>query len=268
MSLAEDVTYSRLEASAFEGMTIEDRIEDLIRSSRIRFRDLKYWLSGENPQDKFTEATNKRAQRVYGVEKVSEPTLRAMKMVDRRDFVLPSVRIYGREMSALGIGEGQTISSPDTVAVMLDLLEINHDNSILEIGAGSGYSAAVMSKLTNGRIVSLERRKELQALAAINLKRAKVPNVTVSSGDYFDKSQRLPGNMQKLPETYDRIVSCAQMEDYRAAHPLIDRLTEGGIFLSPIKLDDGNVYFCKYVQGQGWEEASMKTQFVPYVTSR
>jgi len=150
----------------------------------------------------------------------------AMLSIRREDFVPPSVRRYAYDDTPLEIGFGQTISAPHMVAMMCEELELKKGLKILEIGAGSGYHAAVISKIIGeeGKIYSIERIVELAEFARKNLEKAEIKNVEVIEGD---------GSLG-LPEyaPYDRILVTCSAPDI--PEPLIEQLKEGGIILIPV----------------------------------
>ncbi|MDX1650222.1 MAG: protein-L-isoaspartate(D-aspartate) O-methyltransferase [Myxococcota bacterium] len=118
--------------------------------------------------------------RAAGIE--DPRVLEAMAAVPRHVLVSEALhhRAYGDR--ALPIGEGQTISAPDTVARMSQALELRGDEGVLEIGTGSGYQAAVLSRLA-ARVVSIERVPALANRARSALDRLGVHNVVVHLGD-------------------------------------------------------------------------------------
>lgn len=156
---------------------------------------------------------------------VSEITLKAMKKVPRHLFV-PSIHTSSAYVdSPLPIGHAQTISAPHMVAMMCDLLELEEGQTILEIGSGSGYNAAVMAEIIGkkGHIYSIERLDRLAEFARENLQKAGYSNVEVILGD---GSLGLPENAP-----YDRISVTASAPD--TPTPLIEQLKPGGIMVLP-----------------------------------
>lgn len=150
----------------------------------------------------------------------------AMLSVKREDFVPPSVRRYAYDDTPLEIGFGQTISAPHMVAMMCEELELKKGLKILEIGAGSGYHAAVISRIIGkeGKVYSIERIAELAEFARKNLEKAGIKNVEVIEGD---------GSLG-LPEyaPYDRILVTCSAPDI--PEPLVEQLKEDGIILIPV----------------------------------
>jgi protein-L-isoaspartate(D-aspartate) O-methyltransferase len=108
--------------------------------------------------------------------------LAAMRQVPREIFVPESLREFAYEDSALPIEAGQTISQPYIVALMIAAAEIQPGDRVLEIGAGSGYAAAVMSRIAE-RVYAIERIDELTRLAAERLNRLGYDNVELRTGD-------------------------------------------------------------------------------------
>jgi len=111
-----------------------------------------------------------------------ERVLAAVAAVPRECFVPPDLRADAWSDGPLSIGEGQTISQPSLVAHMCALLELRGDETVLDVGTGSGYHAAVLARLAR-RVVSIERNPRLSALAAANLREAGVEGVTLVVGD-------------------------------------------------------------------------------------
>ena len=160
---------------------------------------------------------------IYGI---SDRVLDAMMKVPRHLFVPENIRSRAYEDTPLPIGKGQTISAPHMVAIMCDLLDVRRGDKILEIGAGSGYHAAVLAELTgeDGMVIAVERVEELAEKARVNLKQAGYRNVKVVVGD---------GSMGYPPESpYDRInVTCSAPD---VPPPLIEQLKDGGKMVIPI----------------------------------
>ena len=158
-----------------------------------------------------------------GRDRLDHRVIAAISNVPRHEFVPRAERTVAYINNALPIGHGQTISQPYIVALMTDLLDSKPDSRILEIGTGSGYQAAVLSKLV-GEVWSIEVVPELAASAAERLKRLGCDNVTVKDGD------GAAGWPKHAP--YDGIVVTA----CSAAIPpaLIEQLAEGGRMVLPL----------------------------------
>jgi protein-L-isoaspartate(D-aspartate) O-methyltransferase len=149
--------------------------------------------------------------------------LAAMDTVPRHLFVPESVRDQAYEDHPLPIGEGQTISQPYVVAVMTSLLDLDGDDKVLEIGTGSGYQAAVLSRLAKA-VYTIEIRAPLGRRAAETLKRLGYDNVHVRIGDGYK------GWPEAAP--FDGIVVTAAPD--RIPPPLIEQLKVGGHMVIPV----------------------------------
>lgn len=108
--------------------------------------------------------------------------LGAMRLVPREDFVVSAYRAHAYEDRPLPIGEEQTISQPYIVALMLQLLRVKPDHIVLEIGTGSGYQTALLSRMAR-RVVSVERIPSLTKRAAAVLAGPVYANVDLRVGD-------------------------------------------------------------------------------------
>lgn len=153
-------------------------------------------------------------------------TEQAFLAVPRELFVPESVKEYAYADTPLEIGNGQTISAPHMVAIMCEALDIKKGQKILEVGAGSGYHAAIVSKLVGetGHVYTIERIGSLAKQAKNNLGSAGIENVTVEDGDGSE------GLSAYAP--YDRIyVTCASP---KIPEPLIEQLKDRGKLLIPV----------------------------------
>lgn len=156
----------------------------------------------------------------------SDNVKKAFLAVPRENFVPEPLKMQAYVDRPLEIGNGQTISAPHMVAIMCEALDIKNGQKILEIGAGSGYHAAIVSQLVGekGHIYTIERFEDLAKRARENLKNTNITNVTVEVGD---GSEGL-----KTYEPYDRIyVTCAAPS---VPQPLIDQLKDFGKLLIPV----------------------------------
>jgi protein-L-isoaspartate(D-aspartate) O-methyltransferase len=154
----------------------------------------------------------------------SKKVKEAMLGVDRSDFV--SEKEYAYFDEPLPTLEGQTISAPHMVAMMLELADIKRQYKILEIGTGSGYNATLLSYLVDhGLVVTIEKSENLYNYARNNMKNYKfTKNVKLVLGD---------GAMGYEPESpYNIImVTCSVLE---VPHPLLDQLANDGKIIVPI----------------------------------
>ncbi len=149
--------------------------------------------------------------------------LRAMEEVPRQAFVRPEDKDAAHLDIALPIACGQTISQPFVVAYMTEQLQVRSSHRVLEIGTGSGYQAAVLSRLCRD-VITVERFRTLAGSARERLRRLGYDNVEVRFGDGFDLPQETGG--------FDRIIVTAAMEDIPDA--LLQRLEPDGILVGPV----------------------------------
>jgi protein-L-isoaspartate(D-aspartate) O-methyltransferase len=152
-----------------------------------------------------------------------ERVLSAMEEVPRHLFVPPELRGAAYDDGPLPIGDGQTISQPFIVAEMTQALRLSGSEKVLEVGTGSGYQTAILSKLC-GEVVTVERLASLSGAARIRLEGLGVRNVTYVIGD---------GSLG-CPEhsPYDRILSAAASPD--VPPPWLAQLAEDGIIVLPM----------------------------------
>jgi protein-L-isoaspartate(D-aspartate) O-methyltransferase len=155
---------------------------------------------------------------------ISDPAvLAAMEAVPRHRFVPPAMERHAYVDGALAIGFGQTISQPYIVALMTELLRLDGDSRLLEIGTGSGYQSAVAARIA-AEVWSVERMEELSRRAAAVLAALGVRNVHLVLGD---GSRGLP---ERAP--FDAIIVTAAAE--RVPPALLDQLVDGGRLVVPI----------------------------------
>ena len=171
-----------------------------------------------------------RAQRLKMVsEQVEERgihtqrLLEALRSVPRHRFVLPEHLSEAYSDNALPIAFNQTISQPYIVALMTERLELNGDESVLEVGTGSGYQAAVVSRLCR-RVISLERIAPLAEQAARLLSELHYDNIEVRPGDGS------PGWPAAAP--YQGILVAAAAP--KVPRPLLEQLADGGRLIIPV----------------------------------
>jgi protein-L-isoaspartate(D-aspartate) O-methyltransferase len=182
----------------------------------------------------------------------------ALASVPRHEFVPPVEEAYAYINNALPIGYGQTISQPYIVALMTDLLDPRPDHSVLEIGTGSGYQAAILSELVR-KVYSIEVIPELAAEAEERLRRLGYHNVSVKAGD---------GNAG-WPEhaPYDGIIITAAAATVPQA--LLAQLRSGGRMVIPVGDSGGQelILIERSVAGAISERRVLPVAFVPLVGS-
>lgn len=152
-----------------------------------------------------------------------QAVLRTMEEVPRDAFVEAADRDGAYRDSALPIACGQTISQPFVVAYMTERLALGKQHRVLEIGTGSGYQAAVLSRLAKD-VLTVERYRKLADAARAKIERLGYHNVEVMLGDGLD----LPPNIGP----FDRIIVTAAVE--QIPDNLIERLEVGGVLIAPV----------------------------------
>lgn len=157
-----------------------------------------------------------------GVENAA--VLDALRQVPRHLFIPESVRDQAYEDFPLPIGEGQTISQPYIVALMTQLADLGPEDKVLEIGTGSGYQAAVLSRLAR-EVYSIEILEPLGRRAAGTLQRLGYDNVHVRVGDGYG------GWPEEAP--FDAILVTAAAPD-QPPPPLEEQLKVGGRMVIPV----------------------------------
>jgi protein-L-isoaspartate(D-aspartate) O-methyltransferase len=181
--------------------------------------------------------------------------LAAMGQVPRDRFVPAELRPHAWENAALPIAEGQTISQPLIVARMCELLALEGDETVLDVGTGSGYHAAVLARLAR-RVVSIERHARLSESAARNLRAAGVENVELVVGDGSE------GHAPCAP--YDAInVAAASARGVPAA--LEEQLAPGGRLVIPTDGHDQRLMLVQRRDGEISHDAMEPVRFVPLV---
>ena len=182
-----------------------------------------------------------------------ERVLAAMAEVPRERFVPPEARADAYRDGALAIGEGQTISQPWIVAAMAALLELQGTERVLEVGTGSGYSAAVLARCC-GEVVTIERHASLADRARAVLFELGIANVEVRVGD------GTKGAPDRAP--FAGIVVTAAAFD--APPPaLFEQLAPGAALVCPVKRPQGE-HLMRFRDGE--QEVVAPVRFVPLVT--
>ena len=177
----------------------------------------------------------------------------AMRVIPRHEFVSASMRRYAYFDIGLPIGEGQTISSPFTVAYMTEQLQPLPTDKVLEIGTGSGYQAAVLSRLVS-KVYSIEIVETLGKRASQTLRRLGYKNVETKIGDGYQ------GWAEHAP--FDKIIVTCSPEN--VPKPLVEQLKEGGRLVVPLgQRFQQTLYLFKKVNGVLQAEPLQPTFFVP-----
>jgi protein-L-isoaspartate(D-aspartate) O-methyltransferase len=181
--------------------------------------------------------------------------LAAIADVPRERFVDPIWAERAWDNAPLPIGEGQTISQPLVVARMCELLELTGTERVLDVGTGSGYHAAVLSRLAE-HVWGIELLPGLAALARSNLAAAGIDNVTVVEGD------GCAGYPQAAPYGAINVAAAAQGEVPAA---LEDQLAAGGRLVAPVEGDEQRLVFVRR-DARGVQRTGLEpVRFVPLV---
>jgi protein-L-isoaspartate(D-aspartate) O-methyltransferase len=194
----------------------------------------------------------------------NKSVLAAMLEIPRHLFIPPPYDQAAYKDNPLPIGNGQTISQPYIVALMTELLHPKATDNILEIGTGSGYQAAILSRLVR-KLTTIERIATVADLARRNLRSVGIDNVMVVEGD---GTLGYPDNAP-----YNGIIITAATPEI--PRPLIGQLAEGGILVAPVGGHDvqdlitlhktggscaqeshGGVRFVPLIGKHGWEDTN------------
>lgn len=182
----------------------------------------------------------------------------AMKEVPRHLFVPQPYDKSAYEDSPLPIGNGQTISQPYIVAEMTELLALQPADSVLEIGTGCGYQAAILAALVR-KVTTIERIPEVVGLARANLATIGINNVEVMVGD------GTLGYPQNAP--YNGIIITAATPS--VPQPLVEQLADGGRLVAPVgERDSQELIRLRKKGGSITEEHHGGVRFVPLIGER
>ena len=164
-----------------------------------------------------------RTRGYIGKSSLDERVMQVLGSVGRHRFVPDNLHSQAYANRPLPIGYGQTISQPYIVALMTDLLELEAGDVVLEIGTGSGYQAAILSRLVE-RVYSIEIIPELAESASARLKRLGFENVQVKNADgYYGWAEHGP---------FDAIIVTAAIS--HIPPPLVKQLKPGGVLMIPV----------------------------------
>jgi protein-L-isoaspartate(D-aspartate) O-methyltransferase len=205
--------------------------------------------SSQKPPEKMMFQLNLRRRGIS-----DQAVLRAMEEIPRDLFVTAADRANAWRDSALGIACGQTISQPFVVAYMTEQLQLRRHHRVLEIGTGSGYQAAILSRLCR-QVLTIERYRTLADSARARLEKLGCDNIEVFLGDGFD----IPAGAGD----FDRIIVTAAME--RIPDALAQRLEPEGVLIAPVGPHQGTQTLVRLVRtGGGFERKDLvDVRFVP-----
>ena len=183
-----------------------------------------------------------------------ERVVAAVAEIARELFIAPALERFAYVDRPLPIGGGQTISQPSLVARMCELLELGDDDVVLDVGTGSGYHAALLSRLCR-HVYGIERDEELAAQAARSLELAGIENVTVVAGD----------GGAGLPEHAPfQAINVAATASGDVPAPLEAQLAIGGRLIAPVAQDGAEHLVLVRRSADGLQRTALEAvRFVP-----
>ena len=213
----------------------------------------------------FADLRERMVQRQIAARGIHDPAiLDAFRAVPREAFVSPDYARDAYDDHPLPIEAGQTISQPYIVALMIAAAGIGRGDKVLEVGSGSGYAAAVMSRIA-GEVVGIERQRDLVEVARERLQRFGYHNVRIVEGD----------GTRGCPEEAPFEAILAAASGSHVPQPLLDQLAPGGRLVMPVggahdvqnlvkvtkradgrlqQSDLGAVRFVPLIGEEGWRE--------------
>jgi protein-L-isoaspartate(D-aspartate) O-methyltransferase len=206
----------------------------------------------------FAELRERMVERQIAARGIRDPALLgALRQVPREAFVAPEHGDQAYGDHPLPIAAGQTISQPYIVALMIEAARIGAGDRVLEVGAGSGYAAAVIGRIAD-QVIAIERQPELVASARERLQRLGYGNVEIVEGD----------GTRGWPDgaPFDAILAAASGS--HVPQPLIDQLAPGGRLVMPVggrAWIQQLVKLTKHADGQTEWENLGEVRFVPLI---
>jgi protein-L-isoaspartate(D-aspartate) O-methyltransferase len=206
----------------------------------------------------FTALRERMIRRQIEARGVRDPAiLDAFREVPREAFVSPDYAEAAYDDHPLPIEAGQTISQPYIVALMIEAAELKRGDRVLEVGAGSGYAAAVMSRIAR-YVIGIERQRDLVEVARERLSRLGYDNVLILEGD------GTRGCPDEAP--FDAILAAASGS--HVPPPLVGQLAPGGRLVMPVGSPDGAqtlVKVTKHEDGSLQQSDLGSVRFVPLI---
>ncbi len=202
------------------------------------------------------EATISNTASYTGITRLSLKILKALEQVPRHLFVLPGDENYAYLNAPLSIGEGQTISQPFIVALMTELLDLQPEDNVLEIGTGSGYQAAILSQLAQ-KVYTIEVVDSLAQAAQKKLNKLGYGNIHVLKGDGRQ------GWAAHAP--YNKIIVTAASEN--VPPKLLEQLSSNGTIVIPLgkpKDEQFLTLIYKDKEGNITQRTILSVRFVPF----
>ena len=201
----------------------------------------------------------RRVQLIMALRKIGVTDTAVMAVIEsipREIFVPPSFKKFAYEDSSLPIGYEQTLSQPSVVGIMTQALHLTDRMKVLEVGTGSGYQTAILSKLAR-RVYTVERHQPLLTEAEARFNELQISNITTKCGD------GTIGWKEQSP--FDRIIVTAASSDLPPV--LINQLGIGGIMVAPIVFDENSHTIMRVIRKQsGIETQDLRdVKFVPLI---
>lgn len=212
--------------------------------------NLKHMIADIEREVKYTRS-------YIGKNKLDDRVMKAMAKVPRDRFVPEGAKSMAFNNGPLPIGHGQTISQPYIVALMTDLLQLETQHTVLEIGTGSGYQTAILSILCK-QVYSVERIDALNEMANQHFKELSYNNIGTCIGNGYE------GWLEHAP--YDRIIVTASAS--HIPEPLIEQLKKGGNLVIPVGpqgMHQELILVKKNRQGEITVDSVLGVVFVPLV---
>ena len=213
-------------------------------------------MRADNQDDMYLEKRERMVREQIERRDIRTPSvLEAMRAVPRHLFVLPDQQNHAYSDGALRIGHGQTISQPYIVALMTDLLKLQDDETVLEVGTGSGYQAAVLAHIAE-EVHTIERHAALSDNAALIFEELGIENVHLYVGD---GTLGLP---DQAPFQAIMVTAAAP----KVPQALLDQLDDGGRLVLPVGRRFSQVLEVWQRVGAKYEqEAVTAVAFVPLI---
>lgn len=212
----------------------------------------------QSVQDRLAVARDEMVEQQLVRRGIHDPALlNAMREVPREAFVPADLQQFSYDDAPLPIGNGQTISQPYIVAAMIEAAGLESSHRVLEVGAGSGYAAAIMSRIVR-RVYAIERHADLMAAAIKRITTLGYSNIELRTGD------GTKGWPEKAP--FDAILVAASGTDVPSA--LRNQLAIGGRLIIPIDRGHRWQTLCRIVRrtGTDFEEHDLgAVKFVPLI---
>ena len=197
---------------------------------------------------------------MIGKDRLDKRVMAAMRQVPREEFVPPDLRHAAFRDGALPVGHGQTISQPYIVALMTDMLALDEDSIVLEIGTGTGYQAAILSCLAK-QVYTIERIPALAEAARKRLADMGYDNIEIRCADGYQ------GWPEKAP--FDGIVVTAAAPFIPPA--LVEQLRPGGHMVIPVGLPSMHqelMLVTRDMRGEIHNSSLLGVAFVPLVEEK